>query len=253
MHAITDLDVTEPLARIAHLRRLTGERISFSAFLIRCVAHSIERYPDLNVYLLGKRRMVRFHDVDIATIVDSMVDGKHVPTTYVIRAAQTKSIAAIQNELKNARNNPSDPMSSGFGMRLFSRLPEWLQRCIWRQITRDPRIRQKLEGTILVSDVTQFTGHRVVTRTVFPSGASVAVMFNSLGRQPWVVGDQVVPRDILRFTSAIDHRVIDGSILVGLKYFARLVETGFELPPVATNVPGDDEIKEYPDEGGPNG
>ncbi len=111
MHAITDVDVTEPLARIASHRRLTGDRISFSAFLIRCVAHAIGRYPELNVYLLGRRRMVHFHDVDIATIVDSVVEGKHVPTTYVIRAAQTKSIAEIQNELKNARNNPSNLMS----------------------------------------------------------------------------------------------------------------------------------------------
>ncbi len=60
----------------------------------------------------------------------------------------------------------------------------------------------------------------------FRARASVAVVFNNIGRQPWVVGDKVVPRDILRFTCAIDHRVIDGSILAGLKYFARMIETG---------------------------
>jgi pyruvate/2-oxoglutarate dehydrogenase complex dihydrolipoamide acyltransferase (E2) component len=236
MHSLADVDVTEPLARIASHERLTGERISLNAFFIRCVARTVERYPEVNRYLLGRRKMIQFHDVDISTIIDHVIDGRHVPMAYVLRAAQSKSIATIQAELEEAAARPEDPMKSGVGMRLYSRLPGGLQRFIWRWLTRDPRYRKKLEGTVLVSNVTTFNDPHVTVRALAPSGATLAVLFVNIARRPWVVGDQVVPREILHFTAALDHRILDGSIMVGLRYLVELLESGSELPPIPTDA-----------------
>jgi pyruvate/2-oxoglutarate dehydrogenase complex dihydrolipoamide acyltransferase (E2) component len=234
MYALVDVDITEPLCRIDNIARTTGQRISLSSYFLRCVALVIEKYPEVNSYLFGNRRIVRFKDVDIATIIDRKVDGMHVPTNYVIRAAQTKSIAMIQRELAAAKSeNAEMPVVSSFGMKIFNRLPQSVQHFLWHRITRDPRKRKRLEGTILVSDVTQFTNRRSAVRAIAPSGASVTILFVNIAKQPWVVGKEIVPRDILHLTCSIDHRIADGSVMLGLKYLIRLLESGSEL----SNVP----------------
>jgi hypothetical protein len=170
-------------------------------------------------------------------VIDKKIDGKHVPVNYIIRAAQSKSVAMVQDELTRAKSGNSDG-ETPLGMRFFSRLPDGVQHFLWRRITRDPLKRRALEGTVLVSDVTPFCGRRSIVRGIAPSGASATLLFVSIAKQPWVVGETVVPRDILHLTCSADHRIVDGSIMLGLRYLVRLLESGSELPTVESCAGG---------------
>jgi pyruvate dehydrogenase E2 component (dihydrolipoamide acetyltransferase) len=62
------------------------------------------------------------------------------------------------------------------------------------------------------------------------------VLVSSLGRQPWVVGQEVVPRDVLRLSFSADHRVTDGGMARAIEFFVELLASCSELPAAGHDV-----------------
>ena len=50
VHAVLEFDVTEARQRIHAHRERTGERLSFTGWLVTCVAHTIDDHKEFNVY-----------------------------------------------------------------------------------------------------------------------------------------------------------------------------------------------------------
>ncbi len=50
VHGLVELDVTEARRRIKAVEAETGEQLSFTAFLVYCLASAIEDHPHVNAY-----------------------------------------------------------------------------------------------------------------------------------------------------------------------------------------------------------
>ncbi len=98
--ALIELDVTKARRLIKDYRNKTGKRLSFTAWMIKCISESIEAHKHVNSYIkLSKRKLVTFEDVDITVVIEKDMDGEKVPLPYVIRKTNEKSFNKIEEEI----------------------------------------------------------------------------------------------------------------------------------------------------------
>src|SRR5262245_43043037 len=79
IHGLIEVDVTIPRQAIRDHQAATGERLSFTAFLVGCVGHAVGANTDLQAYKDWRGRLVVFDDVDVVTIVEIVADGQSFP------------------------------------------------------------------------------------------------------------------------------------------------------------------------------
>src|SRR6476660_6674342 len=135
-----EVDVTEA-RRIIRQNRQTGNKISFTAWLIKVIADSVALHPPIAGANQARRNQVLvFEDVDISIVVEKEVNGARVPLPYVIRKADKKKLCEIQDEIESAKSQPVETEGnyvlgeeqSRLGMKLFVRLPQWLRLILMR-------------------------------------------------------------------------------------------------------------------------
>ena len=64
IQTLVEFDVSEARAQILKHKEKTGETLSFTAWLIKCVAQAVSEYKQVQAYRKGKR-MIVFDDVDV--------------------------------------------------------------------------------------------------------------------------------------------------------------------------------------------
>jgi pyruvate/2-oxoglutarate dehydrogenase complex dihydrolipoamide acyltransferase (E2) component len=225
-----EVDITLPKQRIAQHKAATGEQLSFTAYVVRCLALAIAEHPEVQAIKVGNRLHV-FEDVDVATLIErESASGLKVPTSYIVRRAQRKSHREIHAELRAAQQAELQGTSLGDSKAArqanwFERLPKLLRRIVWWRVNRDPRLRRRLIGTTQVTAVGMFVdaGGWAISRTIW----SLAVIVGGQCRKPGVVDGEVVIRDYLSLTISVDHDVVDGGPAARFaQRFAALLSSG---------------------------
>jgi pyruvate/2-oxoglutarate dehydrogenase complex dihydrolipoamide acyltransferase (E2) component len=84
IHAVTEVDVTEPRRRIKEHFEKTGEKLSFTAYIVTCLSHTIKDHPELNSFIKG-RKLILLNDINISVLVEREVQGEKVPEPYIVR------------------------------------------------------------------------------------------------------------------------------------------------------------------------
>ena len=103
MHGLLEVDVTGARAALRAHRAKTGQSLSFTAFLMACLAKAIDEDKAVQAMRQGRGRLVMFDDVDIYTPIEHEVAGhKHI-VPYIVRAANRKSVHAIHDEMRAAQ------------------------------------------------------------------------------------------------------------------------------------------------------
>jgi len=97
IHGLVEVDVTDA-RRLLHTRP-GQERLSFTAFLIACVAKAVSADRGVHAYRRGSR-LILFDDVDVNTQIEAELDGQKVVQSLVIRAANRKSIGEMTRETR---------------------------------------------------------------------------------------------------------------------------------------------------------
>ena len=69
VHGLMEVDVTEVCRYLREHKVKTGESLSFTAFIITCLAHAVNENKYLHAYRKGRKRLVIFDDVDVATVL----------------------------------------------------------------------------------------------------------------------------------------------------------------------------------------
>ena len=99
VQALLEVDVTDARSRMKRSRR-AGAPVSFSAWTVKVIADSVAEHPHVAGFNRpGRNAVVVFDDVDVALVIEREVDGSRVPLPYVIRAADSKSLAQIRGEI----------------------------------------------------------------------------------------------------------------------------------------------------------
>ena len=234
MVGLLEVDVTVLRQRLASHKERTGEALSFTGFLVYCLARAVDENKSVQSYLKGRKQLVMFDDVDVGLMVERAVDGKTTLLVHVIRAANRKTFPEIHQEIRLAQ---SGPLPAGGGMpgwfrtamllpwpfsNLFKALLNW-------GVRRDPTVRVASSGTVGVTAIGMFgKGHSGWGLATNPN--SLGLVVGSTSWKPAVVEGRIEPREILNLTVLFDHDVVDGAPAARFTHrLIELIESGDSL------------------------
>jgi pyruvate/2-oxoglutarate dehydrogenase complex dihydrolipoamide acyltransferase (E2) component len=237
-HALLELDVTQARTILTQYKKTTKTSLSFTGWIVKCVAQAASEHPIINAYKQGKKKIIMFEDVDIPIPVEREINGDYIPMAYIIRQANKKSVEEISQEIRAILKESVDSQTQVLGKKLtrIERLalysPSIIQKLIIWMVRRNGKFRKKYMGTIGVTAI-GMKGH--FPAWVVPLGGTVSalVVVGGITKKPGVINDKIQIRDYLHLTLTTDHDLIDGGPLVRFtERFIELVETGFALPKV---------------------
>ena len=228
IHGLVEFDVTEARRRIHDRAERTGEELSFTAFLVYCLASALDDHRHVNAYRDWRGRILQFDDVDVMVIIESEIDGNRIGVPHVIRAANRRSLQSIHDEIRSVQTKPGERQQSGVAAlafhlpgpirRLFFQLPQWF-----------PRRWKRIAGTVAVSSVGMFgTGGGW---GITPTNYTLQLTVGGIGHKPGVVDGEIEPREYLSVTATFDHDVVDGAPATRfVQRLKKLIEAPAALP-----------------------
>ena len=217
MKALLEVNVTAAWELVQQSRQ-TGQKISFFAWLVKATADCIALHPQVTgINQPARNKVIVFKDVDVSIMVEKEVNGILVPLPYVVRRANQKTLAEIQDEIQACKTqkveNESGYVLGESGapawMKLFVSLPQWLRLPLFRIFLKDPQRARGNMGTAMITTV-GMVGHThgwIVPYSIHP----VCLALGSLNQQPVVRRGEVEIAQVLHLTALIDHDVVDGA------------------------------------------
>ncbi len=70
IHGLLEVDVTKARAFLREHKARTAEPLSFTAFIITCMAKAVDEHKSVQAYRKGSKHLVMFDDVDVATPIE---------------------------------------------------------------------------------------------------------------------------------------------------------------------------------------
>src|SRR5512135_2909407 len=87
IHGLVEVDVTRARTRLRDHKAKTGESLSFTAFLIACLAQAVDEHKAVQALRLGRKHLILFDDVDVLTYIEREVAGQTQLIPCIMRAA----------------------------------------------------------------------------------------------------------------------------------------------------------------------
>jgi pyruvate/2-oxoglutarate dehydrogenase complex dihydrolipoamide acyltransferase (E2) component len=234
-----ELDVTDGRKTIYDFEEQTGQDISFTAWIMKCIGLAVKEHKHIHALRKGKKLII-FDDIDIALPVEKRVKSEAFPLPLVIRKVDEKSVLEITREIRQAQAEDTEGVEvmgsekKSFTMRLvkyFPSFPKFLRRLAFRRF-RDPFFLKENAGTILVTTVGMFSrsGGFIIPLTPNP----LVFAIGGISKKPGVVDDRIEVREYLSVTVLINHDTVDGAPAARfVSRFAELVETASGLEEIS--------------------
>jgi pyruvate/2-oxoglutarate dehydrogenase complex dihydrolipoamide acyltransferase (E2) component len=236
MRGLLEIDVSEARYLIREHEARTGEKISFTGFIVACVAKAVAANRHVHAYRNWRGQLVIFDDVDVAILIERKRNGKVFPLSYVTRAADKKSVYDIHREIRAVQANPlAGPDMARLS--LVTSLPSFVRRLYFLYARQRPHILKHFMGTVIVTAVGMFGEHGGWGITL--PGNSLGVVIGGIGQKPGVVDGQIAIREYLCVTITFNHDVIDGAPAARFtECFVDLVESAYGLGNLPEKVRG---------------
>ncbi|MGD8804819.1 MAG: 2-oxo acid dehydrogenase subunit E2 [Chloroflexota bacterium] len=209
IHGLVEVDVSGPRQRLRKVKETTGESISFTAFIIHCCARVVDMNKHMHAYRDWRNRLILFDEVDVATTVERVVEGRKEVVPTIIRAANRKSLGEISREIRRVQAERAEKAGVYRTMRWYLAIPFFIRRLFFPILNRVPRLMKKNSGTVMVTSVGMFGqgagwGVPIATHTL-------NVTVGGIVSRPCLVGGQLENREQLCLTISFDHDIIDGA------------------------------------------
>ena len=233
IHGLLEVDVTKARGFLRDHMAKTGESLSFTAFIITCLAHAIGENTSLHACRKGSKHLVLFDEVDVATAIEREVAGQKQPIIYIIRAANKKTFREIHHEIRAAQVEEVGKAWEGFTAADWLRfLPMvlirigWWAFCWMRQMY--PQVQKKYGGTVGVTAVGMFG--KGAGWGIPINDHTLDVTLGGVASKPGVIDGQIVIREYLCMTLSFDHAIIDGAPAARFtERLKELIESGYGL------------------------
>ncbi len=234
IYGLLEVDVTMARQFIAAQKARTGETLSFTGFLVFCLARAVDEDKAVQAYLKGRKQLVLFDDVDVGLMVEHKDGEKRALMGHVIRGANHKTYRQIHEEIRTVQSEPV-PASRGMpgwfrsAMLLPWPLSELMKALLSMGLRRDPTIPVAMGGTVAITSVGMFGGgHSGWGLT--PTPQSLGLVVGGTAWKPAVVEGRIEPREILNLTVMFNHDVIDGAPATRFtRRLVELIESGYGL------------------------
>lgn len=238
-----EVDVTDARRRLAEHEARTGERLSFTGWLVYCLAQAVDADKSVQAYLQGRKKLVLFDDVDVGLMIEHQFeagrrDANRAPIGYVLRKANRKSFLEIHREIRARQAMTPERKEMPGWMRLALRLPAPLTRrmvgLMRGQLRRDPAGKWvAMAGTVGLSAVGMF-GEGGGWGLGAPDNHTLSVIVGGIAPRPVFVGDNIERREFLSLTLAFNHDVVDGAPAARFtERLKRMIEHGCGLAELA--------------------
>jgi pyruvate/2-oxoglutarate dehydrogenase complex dihydrolipoamide acyltransferase (E2) component len=234
MYGLLEVDVTVARQFISEQKARTGEALSFTGFLVFCLARAVDENKEVQAYLKGRNQLIVCDDVNVALMIERKVGEKTGLMGHVIQGANRKTYREIHHEIRSAQSKPVPPgrgAPTWFSSALLlpwplSRLAKAVMGLVMRH---NPTLRISTSGTVFVTAVGMFgKGHSGWGITATPHSLSLVV--GSITCKPAVVEGRIEPREILNLTVLFDHDVVDGAPATRfVRRLMELIESGYGL------------------------
>jgi pyruvate/2-oxoglutarate dehydrogenase complex dihydrolipoamide acyltransferase (E2) component len=231
--ALLEFDVTESRKKLREAKK-SGSKVSFTAWLLKVIARSVELHPEVAAFLANKSKIITFNNVNISILVEKEVNHKKVPLPLVIEKADQKSPKEISLEIEKALKavmTEKDIVLQKRSTRsenIYYNLPGFLRQMVWRIMLKNPRFAFSKMGNVSVTSLGMMG--KINGWFVHSSVHPISFGVGSVIRKPIVVNDEIKIREILNMTILLDHDVIDGAPMVRfVNELTRMIEGGSEI------------------------
>ena len=150
VRGLIEVDVTRAREFLREHKANTGESLSFTAFIITCLAQAVDENKSVHACRKGRKRLVLFDEVDVSTLIEREMAGQKQPIVYIIRAANQKTFREIHHEIRAAQVEAVEKAWEGF--KDFRFIPLVIFRFIWPifwwMLGRYPQVQKKYGGTV---------------------------------------------------------------------------------------------------------
>ena len=247
MYGLLEVDVTVARQFIELHKAQTGEALSFTGYLVFCLAQAVDEDKSVQAYLKGRNRLVLFDDVDVGLTVERQIEGTRAPIGHVIRGANHKTFQAIHQEIRSVQTQPAPPSKGMPAWVQFILLLPWPLPTLFIALLRGLRRRDPTGsagivptgGTVGVTSVGMFGHGSRSGWGLTPTAYSLMLVVGGIARKPAIVESRIEPREILNLTVVFDHDVVDGAPAARfVRRLVELIETGYGL--VQTEVTAHD-------------
>ncbi|MFC7046067.1 2-oxo acid dehydrogenase subunit E2 [Halobacteriaceae archaeon GCM10025711] len=219
VHGLVEVDVTDARDRLRTLEAETGTKLSFTAFVIACLAATVDEQPHVQRYRDWRGRMHEFEDVDVNVLVERSTHSGQIGIPHVVRRANRRTVRSIHDEIRRVKTASTPPSETGLG-KLTRWLPGFLRRQVWRLPQLFPGRWKRLAGSVAVTSVGMFgTGNGWA---ISPTNYTLQLTVGGIGSKPRLVDGELRSREFLSLTVTFDHDVVDGA--PAARFVQRLTE-----------------------------
>jgi len=226
IHLMTEVDITWPRHLIAEHRKRTGERLSLTAYVVTCLARTLEEFPRFNAFRKGSRLIV-LDDITISVLFERQIDGETVPEPVAIQAANRKTYRHVNDELRAAQQQVGQRLGSATGTAWIRFVPSFLLRTFIRLASRNIQM-QKRFGVVGVTAIGMFGSGPLWLMPL--TSATVTVAVGTIAKRPALVDGGLQEREHICLTVSFDHDIVDGAPAARFtSRFAEQLSNGDEL------------------------
>ncbi|MFC4874461.1 2-oxo acid dehydrogenase subunit E2 [Negadavirga shengliensis] len=215
--ALIEVDVSESWQKIKQYKK-EGNKVSFTAWLVKMISNSIRDYENVAAYLQGKRTPIIFNDINISMAVEKDLNGQKVPMPLIIEKTNERSIESIQEEIDEAKNQNLTGKDivlhrkSNKLERFYYILPGSIRRLFWRYLISHPHFAYGKMGNVAITSVGMMgrADGWFIPISVHP----ICFGIGRISKKPIVVNDKIEIREMLKMTVLLDHDVVDGGQMI---------------------------------------
>jgi pyruvate/2-oxoglutarate dehydrogenase complex dihydrolipoamide acyltransferase (E2) component len=226
MKGLIEFDVTDGRNKIRYHEKNTGNKISFTAWLLKCIGQAASEFREVHSMRMGKDKIISFEDVDISITVEKKAEGVKAPMPLVLRKTNEKTVRQIHDEIRKAQfEEVSEATVLGThsmkkNVKIYVSLPRSIRKSILKRRLKDPIKVKQIMGTIIVTSVGMFSKLRgwPIPTAYHP----LAFGIGGISKKPGVIEDKVEIREYLAMTVLFDHDVVDGA--PATRFISRLGE-----------------------------
>lgn len=227
VHGLLEVDVTKARHFIREHKSRTGETLSFTAFIITCLARAVDMHKEVQAYRNWRNQLIIFDGVNVNTMVEVESGGGKVPMPYIIKAANKRTFRDIHDEIRATQADPHSSVESKF-MRWFLLLPAFVRRLFYWIVMRNPHLLRQYSSSVLVTAVGMF-GKGGGWGIPMPN-FTLTVTLGGIAEKPGVVEGRIEIREYLSVTISFDHDIVDGAPAARFtQQFRELIESGYGL------------------------
>lgn len=207
IHTVSEVDVSVPRRLIGEHAELTGERLSFTAYIVACLARAVRENPEFNT-LVSRGRLVTLSDVTVGVLVERTIAGERVPEPLAIHSADQMTVSQLTARLRDAQKPKGDGLGGLSGATWVRFVPSFLFKLMIRLAARSVRMAERY-GVVTVTSVGMFASGAMWLVPL--SASTVALSVGGMVERPVATDDGVRGVEHLCLTASFDHDIIDGA------------------------------------------